>query len=77
MLSSLRDQHNALIHFSDEYNYFGSGRVTKLLVRVAVMLRYYLKVLEYHLSSDKRLIKGPGAPRREVAARVAVMRKSD
>ena len=49
MLSSLRDQHNALIHFSDEYNYFGSGRVTKLLVRVAVMLRYYLKVLEYHL----------------------------
>ena len=77
VLRSLRDQRNALIYFSDAYHYFGKGRFTKLLVRVAVMLRYYFKVLEYYLSSDKRLIKGPGAPRPEVAARATMMRKSD
>ena len=76
-LGSLRDQRRALIDFSEHYDYFGEGRLMKLLVRFAVLARYCLKVLEYHLSSDKRLIKGPGAPRREVAARVAVMRKSD
>src|SRR5271157_4347886 len=76
-LGSLRDQRRALVDFSERYDYFGEGRLMKLLVRFAVLARYCLKVLEYHLSSDKRLIKGPGAPRREVAARVAVMRKSD
>jgi hypothetical protein len=33
-----------------------------------VRVRYYTKVLGYYLSSDKRVIKGPGAPKREVAS---------
>ena len=77
VLSSLRDQRCALVQFSEAYDYFGTSRLTKLVVRFAVMVRYYFKVLEYHLSSDKRLIKGPGAPRREVAARVAMMQQSE
>lgn len=77
VIESLRDQRRALVEFSDAYDYFGKRRFTKLLVRCAVWLRYYLKVLEYHLSSDKRLIKGPGAPGKEVAAQAAMIRKSE
>jgi GT2 family glycosyltransferase len=59
---SIRDLHNALILFSDTYDYFGSGRTIKCVVHLAVLARYYLKLAEYHISSDKRVIKGPGAP---------------
>ncbi|HUI83600.1 MAG TPA: NAD-dependent epimerase/dehydratase family protein [Candidatus Binatia bacterium] len=74
-LASLRDQRRALVQFSDAYDYFGSGAAAKLLVRVAVGLRYYSKVLGYYLGSDKRVIKGPGAPRREQARRAALLRE--
>jgi GT2 family glycosyltransferase len=70
-LVALRDQRRALIAFSEHYDYFGKGRLIKLLVRFAVSARYCLKVLEYYLSSDKRLIKGPGAPSREQAVLTA------
>ena len=72
-LGSLRDQRQALIDFSEHYDYFGKNRLTKLLVRFAVLARYYLRVLEYYLSSDKRLIKGPGAPKKEQAEQAATM----
>jgi GT2 family glycosyltransferase len=74
--SSLRDQKRALIDFSEAYDYFGSSRLTKWLVRVAVTLRYGLKLLEYSLGRDKRVITGPGAPSREVAAQAALLRNS-
>lgn len=61
-LHSLKDQHRALADFAEYYDYFGSGRVCKLLVRSGIKLRYALKLMEYYLSSDKRVIKGPGAP---------------
>jgi GT2 family glycosyltransferase len=60
--SSLRELHEALVTFNEAYNYFGKGRASKALVRVAVKARDYLKRAEYRLSSDKRVIKGPGAP---------------
>ena len=53
------------------YDYFGKGRLIKAIVRVGVRARYYTKVLGYYLSSDKRVIKGPGAPTKENAAQVA------
>jgi hypothetical protein len=59
---SIRDLHNALILFSETYDYFGSGHTIKCVVHLAVLARYYLKLAEYHISSDKRVIKGPGAP---------------
>ncbi len=77
VMASLRDQRRALVEFSEAYGYFGKSRLAKLTVRCAVWLRYYLKVVEYYLSSDKRLIKGPGAPRKEVAAQATMIRKSE
>jgi hypothetical protein len=61
---SIRDLHNALIEFSEDYDYFGSGRIIKRAVRLAVRARCWLKLAEHWLSSDKRVIKGPGAPPR-------------
>ena len=61
-LKSIRDLHDALIRFSEIYDYFGRGRAVKFVVRLAVTIRCYLKMAEYCLSSDKRVIKGPGAP---------------
>lgn len=66
--SSLRELHDALIAFNEAYDYFGKSRVSKLLVRFAVRARDYFKRAEYHLSSDKRVIKGPGAPPKARAA---------
>lgn len=57
--------HHALADFNDLYDYFGSSRLQKELVRVALRVRCWLKLAEYHLSSDKRVIKGPGAPKFE------------
>lgn len=77
VISSLRDQRRALVQFSDAYDYFGRSVLTKMAVRAAVGLRYYGKLLEYYLSSDKRLIKGPGAPSKEQAQRAALLRGSE
>jgi GT2 family glycosyltransferase len=66
--SSLRELHNALIAFNEAYDYFGKSRASKLLVRLAVRVRDYSKRAEYYLSSDKRVIKGPGAPPRTRAS---------
>src|SRR5258708_40126332 len=60
--SSLRELHDALIEFNEAYDYFGKSRASKLLVRMAVRARDYFKRAEHSLSSDKRVIKGPGAP---------------
>ncbi len=76
-IASLRDQRRALIEFSEAYDYFGKGALIKRLVRIAVMLRYYIKVLEYYLGPDKRVIKGPGAPSRKEAARATLLRNSE
>ncbi|MGB8013693.1 MAG: glycosyltransferase family 2 protein [Terriglobales bacterium] len=62
--SSLRELHDALIAFNESYDYFGKSRASKLLVRLAVHARDCLKRAEYRLGSDKRVIKGPGAPPR-------------
>jgi GT2 family glycosyltransferase len=72
--SSLRDQRDAFIEFSDSYDYFGSNAITKGLVRLLVWVRFYLKMFEYRLSSDKRVIKGPGAPSQECAREAPVGR---
>jgi GT2 family glycosyltransferase len=69
---SIRDLHNALIEFSERYDYFGRSWAIKLLVRLAVQARCYLKQAEYYLSPDKRVIKGPGAPSNKPASTVRV-----
>lgn len=67
--SSLRELHDALIEFNEAYDYFGKGRASKLLVRLAVKARDCFKRAENRLSSDKRVIKGPGAPPKASASK--------
>jgi hypothetical protein len=57
--------HKALADFNDLYDYFGSSRLQKAFIRSALQIRCWIKLAEYHLSCDKRVIKGPGAPRFE------------
>jgi GT2 family glycosyltransferase len=59
-IAGIRMQHQAFIDFSDHYNYFSSNRMVKFLIRQAVRVRYGLKLAEYYLGKDKRVIKGPG-----------------
>ena len=54
--------HRALADFSDVYDDFDKRWLVKKLIRVAVGVRCCLKLLEFHFGSDKRVIKGPGAP---------------
>lgn len=70
VLRALQEQCQGLIDFSDAYDYFGKSAFTKALVRLGVRARYYTKVLGYYLSSDKRVIKGPGAPRKEAVFQI-------
>lgn len=71
VLKTLREQRNGFIEFSEIYDYFGSNRIVKAIVRFGIRVRYYLKVLGYYVSSDKRVIKGPGRPSKEQAALMA------
>lgn len=73
VLRALREQCQGLIDFSDTYDYFGKSWFIKAIVRWGIRARYYTKVLGYYLSSDKRVIKGPGAPKKETAAQAALM----
>jgi GT2 family glycosyltransferase len=73
VLRALREQCQGLIDFSEAYDYFGRSRLTKAMVRFGVRARYCSKVLGYYLSADKRVIKGPGAPPKEIAARAVRM----
>jgi N-acetylglucosaminyl-diphospho-decaprenol L-rhamnosyltransferase len=62
--SSLHELHEALIIFNEAYDYFGKSRASKRMVRWAVGARNWIKRMEYQFGSDKRVIKGPGAPPR-------------
>lgn len=59
-IAGIRMQHQGFIDFNDHYDYFSSNRFVKFLIRQAVRLRYWLKLAEYYLGKDKRVIKGPG-----------------
>jgi GT2 family glycosyltransferase len=60
--AGIRMQHQGFIDFNEHYDYFSSNRAVKFLIRQAIRLRYWLKLAEYHLGKDKRVIKGPGRP---------------
>jgi GT2 family glycosyltransferase len=60
--------HKALADFSDYYDYFGSSWMIKKAVRIALKIRCWIKLMELKYGSDKRVIKGPGAPRLRPAA---------
>jgi GT2 family glycosyltransferase len=62
-LQMIRGLHDALILFSDTYDYFGSSPLIKLIIRCGVRVRCWVKEAEFHLGTDKRVVKGPGAPK--------------
>ncbi|MGB6386255.1 MAG: glycosyltransferase family 2 protein [Terriglobales bacterium] len=66
--NSLHDLHQALIAFNEAYDYFGKNPASKLMVRFAVKARDYFKRAEHIVSTDKRVIKGPGAPKARTSA---------
>jgi GT2 family glycosyltransferase len=70
------EQHRAMVDFNEHYDYFGKSRVLTLMVRAAVAARCLLKIAEFYLSRDKRVIKGPGAPRLNAIDRT-VMQQED
>lgn len=55
--------HEALLKFYDIYYAQRHPVFIRWFVRGGIILRKYLKVLEIHLSRDKRVITGPGAPK--------------
>jgi GT2 family glycosyltransferase len=69
------EQHRAMVVFNEHYDYFGKSRVLKVLVKGAVAARCALKITEFYLSNDKRVIKGPGAPRLNAIDRTVMQRE--
>lgn len=61
-LKEIYGTHAALRQFYDLYYAPNHALLTRTIMRAAIWAREKFKVLEYHLSSDKRVIKGPGAP---------------
>lgn len=57
---SLKQIHKGFHDFNVHYDYFARNWIVKFLVGLAIELRYYLKLAEYYLSSDKRVNNGPG-----------------
>jgi GT2 family glycosyltransferase len=69
------EQHQAMVVFNEHYDYFGKSRILKWMVRVAVGVRCMLKIAEFYLSNDKRVIKGPGAPKLNAIDRTVMQRE--
>ncbi len=56
-------QHQALRVFYDNYIGHHHGIVKKSVLRLGIKARRIMKVIEFKLSRDKRVLKGPGAPK--------------
>lgn len=61
-IKQIRALHKALRKFYDIYYAPRHFILLRLIVRTGISVREYLKVLEFRLSKDKRVITGPGAP---------------
>jgi len=65
---ALRDETEAFIVFNEAYGYFRQDWLSKMLVRVALKARLYIRLLEHGVLGDKRVAKGPvGVYARDVA----------
>lgn len=62
-VKSIRAMHKGFHDFNQNYDYFGKGPFVKGLVSSAIMMRYWLKLAEFYIGADKRVIKGPGRTR--------------
>jgi GT2 family glycosyltransferase len=60
--------HSALRLFYDEYVGKNHGLAKRAIVHTCIPVRKLMKVAEFKLTRDKRLLKGPGTPSKKVAA---------
>lgn len=66
----IEKNHAALRLFYDHYVGKKHGPAKRAIVHGLIPLRKYMKMAEYSLSRDKRLLKGPGTPQKAATAKV-------
>ncbi|CAN5395166.1 glycosyltransferase family 2 protein [soil metagenome] len=54
--------HDALRLFYDQYTGKNHGPLKRAIVHLCIPIRKFMKMAEFSLSKDKRLLKGPGTP---------------
>ncbi len=59
--AALRDETEAFIIFNEAYGYFRQDWLSRMLVRIALKVRLYVRLLELHVAADKVVAKGPVA----------------
>lgn len=73
-LKQIRSLHQALRVFYDLYYASKHNLLLRWLIRFGIWGRERLKIIEYTLSSDKRVITGPGAPPSDTLKKKPVIR---
>jgi GT2 family glycosyltransferase len=63
-IGEIKKFHDALWLFYDLYVGKNHGPIKKAIVRAAIPVRKCMKLTEYKLAREKRLLKGPGTPTR-------------
>lgn len=57
---SIWAMHKGFYDFNEHYDYFSRSIFVKRIVACAITFRYWIKLAEYYLGKDRRVIKGPG-----------------
>jgi GT2 family glycosyltransferase len=60
-VGALRDETEAFVLFNESYSYFRQNWLFKRLVRTALRIRLYIRLLEHHARAEKTVVKGPVA----------------
>lgn len=62
-VKEIHRQHDALGVFYDNYVGKNDGLLKKSFVRACIKMRRMIKLIEYKISRDKRVMRGPGTPK--------------
>lgn len=75
-VEEIAKNHRALRLFYDNYIGKNHSPIKKSIVHACIPVRQLMKTMEYKLARDKRLIKGPGAPKSGASAPVTLVQQS-
>jgi len=76
-VAALSEETEAFVLFNESYSYFRQNWLFKRLVRAALRARLYLRLMEHHIRTDKRVIKGPVATYDRRAQKPIAVRSSE
>ena len=76
-VGALREETEAFVRFNESYSYFRQNWFFKWIVRAALRGRLYIRLMEHHVRTDKRVIKGPVASYRARPAETMAVRSSE